>query len=74
MSRLHHIVRRSLLAFALGNILVVSTGGLIAEAKPADLVGQNPTERYEGASRKLSPGYHPAIDFQTPAIFKFKQK
>ena len=74
MSRLHPSVRRSLLAFAIGGTLLVSTGGLITEAKPADRVGQNPTDRYEGASSKLRPGFTPAIDFQTPAIFKFKQK
>ena len=74
MSRLLQIVRRGLLAFVIASTMVVSTGGLIAEAKPADLVGQNPTERYEGASSNLSPEYQPAIGFQIGAILKFKQK
>ena len=74
MSRSHHIVRRSLLAFAIGSTLLVSAGGLIAEAKPADLVGQNPTDRYEGASGKVSPEFKPAIGFEIGAIIKFKQK
>ena len=47
-------MRRFLLALAVALILLVTAAGRDATAKPADLIGQNPTDRFDGSFQNLA--------------------
>jgi hypothetical protein len=69
---------RWLLSLAIALTLLVTTAGRDVSAKPADLVGENPTDGYDGASENLAKlitaeSYIGGIRFAIATDFKPKR-
>jgi hypothetical protein len=71
-------MRRSLMSLAIALTLLVTAAGRDVAAKPADLIGQNPTDRFEGEFQNLTKlitagSYIGGFDFSIAREFKPKK-
>ena len=69
---------RCLLSLAIALTLLVTTAGRDVSAKPADLIGENPTDGYDGAAANLAQlitagSYVEGIGFAIATDFKPKR-
>jgi hypothetical protein len=72
-------MRRCLLSLAIALTLLVTTAGRDASAKPTDLIGEDPTDRYEGGFTNLAKlitagSYVEGIGFAIATDFKKKER